>query len=168
MITCNHYTNNRDYTWYDSSNVVYSECIDTKSDTKNIKIVYKGGRQYLYKDVDVNDYLLFKNAESNGKALNEFIKKYKFVRLPDVDLNELEEKRKKFINEQTDVERVTSQLDYHLQINSENKQFRLLIGDKVIYEGIEDNVSIIRLLKCMCINYSLEELKEEINLNPEE
>ena len=39
---------------------------------------------YLYKDVDVNDYVLFVHGGtdgSNGKALNKFIKKYEYEKL---------------------------------------------------------------------------------------
>ena len=70
MITFNRYVNQEDHTWYDSSNVVYSKCYDTKSSKfKTLKIVFKGGRTYLYKDVDADDYLRFKTAQSNGDAL---------------------------------------------------------------------------------------------------
>jgi hypothetical protein len=81
MIVYNKYTNSRDYTWYDSSNIVFSECIDTTEEEKTLKIVFKQGRTYIYRKVDVNDYLLFRNAESNGKAFNQYIKKYECVRL---------------------------------------------------------------------------------------
>ena len=83
-IVYNKYINNRDHTWYDSSNVLYSVCYDTNAEKKTLKVVFKQGRTYLYKDVDVNDYLMFRNSESHGKSVNEFIvKKYKGVRLSD-------------------------------------------------------------------------------------
>ena len=67
MIVFNRYVNQEDHTWYDSSNVVYSKCYDTQSTKfKTLKIVFKGGRTYLYKDVDADLYLQFKNAQSNG------------------------------------------------------------------------------------------------------
>ena len=39
MVVYNRYVNNKDHTWYDSSNVVYSLCYDNNEATKNLKIV---------------------------------------------------------------------------------------------------------------------------------
>ena len=64
-----------DKSWYQSSNVLYSECIDVEDELKTLKVVFKNGTQYQYEDVDVNDYLLFRDAESQGQALNKIIKK---------------------------------------------------------------------------------------------
>ena len=69
----NIYKDNVDYTWYDSSNVLYSECYDKDNDLKDLKIVFKGGRSYLYEKIDVNDYLMFRSDLSQGKALNKYI-----------------------------------------------------------------------------------------------
>ena len=44
MIVYNKYINNEDYTWYDSSNVIFSKCYDNNSDSKTLKIVFKDGR----------------------------------------------------------------------------------------------------------------------------
>ena len=60
MIVYNKYINNEDYTWYDSSNVIFSKCYDNNSDSKTLKIVFKDGRTYLYKDVATMDYISFK------------------------------------------------------------------------------------------------------------
>ena len=74
MIVYNKYLDNQDYTWYDSSNVLFSKCYDDpNSNTKTLKIVFKNGRTYIYKDVDINDYITFKTAQSNGQAVNTFI-----------------------------------------------------------------------------------------------
>lgn len=67
-----------DRVWYDSSMIIYSECYD-KPDTplKDLKVTFKNGATYEYKDVDVNDYVAFVHGgldNSNGKALNKFIK----------------------------------------------------------------------------------------------
>ena len=162
MISYNKYTNSRDYTWYDSSNVIHSECIDTNDTAKSLKIVFKGGRTYLYRNVDVNDYVLFKTAQSTGEGFNKHIKKYKSVRLPDIDITTLNEKQREFQEETKIVEEAITNLAYKLEINKETQEFRLSLNDKVIYEGVENQVSIIRLLKSMCINYSFDELTEPI------
>lgn len=162
MIIYNKYINSRDYTWYDSSNIYYSECVDTHSDTKTLKITFKGGRTYLYKDVSVADYLIFRNAESNGKAFNTNIKKYECVRLPDLIIEDLEKKREEFQNEGVAIEEAMSNLQYHMDINEDTREFRLKLNDKVIYEGVEDHVNIMRLLKSMSINYSVGELTEPL------
>ena len=85
-----------DRIWYQSSMVVYSECQD-KPDTplKDVKVVFKNGSSYLYKDINVNDYVAFVHGGldgSNGKALNKFIKPNcsEYKRLEDVDLAELQ------------------------------------------------------------------------------
>ena len=96
-----------DRVWYDSSNVFYSECEDTDTAMKVLRVVFKNGAQYQYHDVDVNDYLMFiagGTDNSNGKALNEFVKKKKcpYERIEDADkealineMNEIKERRKK-------------------------------------------------------------------------
>ena len=66
------------------------------------------------------------------------------------------------------VTQVTSTLSYKISMNSETREFRLSFNGNVIYEGIEDNVSIMRLFKCMSIAYDLDELTEPLNLSPEE
>lgn len=161
MITYNKYTNLRDHVWYDSSNVVYSECIDTDNEFKTLKIVFKEGRTYLYKSVDVEDYIRFKNAESNGKAFNQFIKKYECVRMPDTEKKTLDELMESFINEDSQTSEAFSNLHYALAINEETGEFVLSLNGKDIFSGIEGQVSIMRLLKSLNIAYSLTELKKE-------
>lgn len=160
MIVFNKYINSRDYTWYDSSNVLYSECIDHNQEKKTVKVVFKGGRQYIYENVDPTDYIMFRNAESNGSAFNRYIKNYECKRLPDVSIEDLDNKRKEFEEDTRVTEEAFTNLAYTLEMNGETKHFRLLLNDKVIYEGIEDNVNIMRLLKCMSINYLFKELEE--------
>lgn len=89
----NFYRNNVDKTWYNSSNVVYSECLDPEDDFKELKVVFANGNTYKYKDVDVNDYLLFREAESQGKALNKYIKSkgYEYEKMEDSDLAAIQE-----------------------------------------------------------------------------
>lgn len=98
MITCREYNEEEriDRVWYDSSNVLYSECEDRLNELKVLTVVFKGGATYRYKDVDVNDYVMFIHGGldgSNGKALNKFIKKYEFEKLDKTDLTKLEERK---------------------------------------------------------------------------
>ncbi len=77
------YTKGLEKCWYSSSNILYSEFND---ELFTLFIVYKGGKSYLYKDVNVNEYLLFREDESQGKALNKYIKKYVFEKLETIDI----------------------------------------------------------------------------------
>lgn len=160
MIVFNKYVNSRDYTWYDSSNVIYSECIDTNQAFKTVKLVFKGGRQYIYHNVDPTDYLMFRNAESNGKAFSTYIKKYECQRLPDISIEELNEKRKGFEEDNRVTEEAFTNLSYLLEMNPNSKEIRLSLNGNVIFEGVEDKVNIMRLLKCMSINYQFKEMEE--------
>lgn len=90
----NLYENDVDRTWYDSSNVVYSECDDITDGLKVLRIYFKSGRVYQYVDVDVNDYLLFREDSSQGKALSKIIKKYACSRLEDVNVEDIIEQRR--------------------------------------------------------------------------
>ena len=65
---------NVDRTWYQSSNIKYSECLDYDNKLKTLKVVFNNGTQYEYKDVKTTDYLLLREDESQGKALNKYIK----------------------------------------------------------------------------------------------
>lgn len=169
MITYNKYINSEDHTWYDSSNVVFSKCYDNDLETKTLKVVFKNGRTYLYKDVSVNDYIAFKSAPSTGEAINKFIiKKYKGVRIADTDIEQLNECKNDFITRDNQIQgEPISNLDYHLKFKNETGEFQLLLGDKVIYTGVEGSVSIVNLLKSMNINYSWEEVNEIISESDE-
>ena len=86
------YEHHMEKVWYDSSNVIYSECDDTVDDFKVLRVVFKDGRQYQYDQVNVNDYLLFRENLSQGKALNQYIKsKYDAKRIADVDVGLIKE-----------------------------------------------------------------------------
>jgi len=89
----NIYCNNVDKTWYDSSNIVYTECIDNDNAPKTLKVVFSNGTQYQYNNVDVRDYLLLREDQSQGKALNRLIKekKYEYVKLENADLEAINE-----------------------------------------------------------------------------
>lgn len=155
-IVFNKYVNNKDHTWYDSTNVLYSLCYDNDTDKKNIKIIFKNGRTYLYKDVDSQDFINFKMSESTGKGVNEYItKKYKGLRLQDTDLSELENLKQEFIDDDKITDEAFTNLSYHLSVNDDTGEFLLLLNNKPIYKGIEGKVSIVNLLKSMNIHYSI-------------
>ena len=88
----NVYSNDVDRTWYQSSNIKFSECIDHDNELKTLKVVFNNGTQYRYDKVDVRDYLLFRDAESQGKALNQYIKPkgYAYEKLDNADLATLD------------------------------------------------------------------------------
>ena len=87
----NIYCNGVDKTWYNSSDVIYSECIDHDNKPKTLKVVFSNGTQYEYKNVDVRDYLLLRESDSQGKALNRLIKekKYEYEKLENANLDEI-------------------------------------------------------------------------------
>lgn len=88
----NFYANDTDKTWYQSSNIRYSECIDHDNELKTLKVVFNNGTQYQYNKVDVRDFLLFRDASSQGKALNEYVKSkgYEYEKLENADLATLD------------------------------------------------------------------------------
>lgn len=92
----------KEYSWYNSSNVLYSICIDVENDLKQLIVVFKNGSAYCYKDVDVNDYLLFSRGGldgSQGKSLNKYIKpKYECEKINNFDIDSLKKKLDEFIN----------------------------------------------------------------------
>ena len=99
-----------DHVWYDSSNVLYSECDDLVDSFKTVRVTFKNGDTYQYKDVDVNDYVMFETGgadASNGKAFYKYIRKYDFVkldRIPPEKIAEMLEEYKKIKAGQTSEE----------------------------------------------------------------
>lgn len=89
----NYYCNDKDRTWYISSNVKYSECDDKDNELKVLRVVFNNGAQYEYNGVDVNQYLLFREDSSQGKALNKYIKgnNYEYKKLDNVNVQELDD-----------------------------------------------------------------------------
>lgn len=85
-----------DRTWFDSSNIKYSECLDYDNKLKTLNVVFNNGTQYEYTEVNAQDYLFFRDSPSQGKALNEYIKgkNYSYKKIENVDIetinNELE------------------------------------------------------------------------------
>ena len=107
-----------DRVWYDSTNVFYSECEDIVDDYKILRVVFNNGATYEYKNVDVNDYVMFVRGGldgSNGRALNKYIKpRCECEKIENLDkeklteeLNRLleEKKQKKLLDEQATEEK---------------------------------------------------------------
>lgn len=64
--------------YYDSSTLTHAAYNFT---TKDLTVHFIHA-SYVYENVELKDYLAFESADSQGKALNEFIKpKYKFEKL---------------------------------------------------------------------------------------
>ena len=174
-ITQRKYINNVEHIWYESSNLVYSACYNGARQEKTLKVVFKNGRTYVYKDVDVNDYMAYtRTYSSNGSAFNTYIvKKYKGVRISDTDETKLEELRKMFAEEDRKIEEALSPLSYVLEINDDTGEFRLVLDGKPIYEGIEGQVSIVNLLSSMHIQHATKQMEtpliteEDFIQNPE-
>lgn len=72
----------------DSTNILLSEY--NKTD-KTLKITFKAGTQYLYKDVLYRDYLRFEVSESQGSVFNKTMNKYEFEKLGSIDVTEIKQ-----------------------------------------------------------------------------
>lgn len=118
----NIYENDLDRCWVDSSNIVYMECDDKTNELKVVRITFKNGSTYEYYDVKVQDYLMMREASSNGKAFFKYMKKYEYKRLEDKDVTKLNEELKLILEER------------------ENKlQEDLLVAEEEVKEKEEDN-----------------------------
>lgn len=163
------YENSQEFCWYDSSNIIFSKCYDNPGDCKVVKIIFKNGRTYLYKDVDVNDYIMFRDAESNGSAFTKYIKKYAATRIQDTDLSKLEELKNSFINENQELQETKmSELGYVIEYCDASGEFALKLGGKTIYSAIEGNVSIVNLFRSMGIQCALVPVDKIENITDEE
>ena len=72
----------------DSTNIIMSEY---DKSNKNLKITFKAGTQYLYKDVLERDYVRFEVSESQGSVFNKTMRKYEFDKLGNVDVEPIKE-----------------------------------------------------------------------------
>lgn len=162
MITYNRYINQEDHVWYDSSNIAYSKCYDTQDNKfKTLKIVFKGGRTYLYKEVDANDYISFKSAQSNGSAFNKYIKKYDAFRIADTNMDDLQKLQDDFKQEiQDNDEQKLGDLVYSIKFVEKTNEFIILMGDRILFRGTEGQISIFNLFSSLNIKYSLETVDE--------
>ena len=82
-----------DKAWFDSSNIYYAECDESYTQFKTVRVIFKNGAIYQYEQVKVFDWTMFKNAESQGKKLNELFKKagYKYEKIGTANIEELQD-----------------------------------------------------------------------------
>lgn len=82
-----------DKAWFDSSNIYYAECDESDTQFKTVRVIFKNGAIYQYEKVKVFDWTMFKNAESQGKKLNELFKKagYKYEKIGTANIEELQD-----------------------------------------------------------------------------
>lgn len=162
------YENAQEFCWYTSSNIIFSKCYDNPGDLKVVKIIFKNGRTYLYKDVDANDYVKFRDAESNGSVFSKIFKNYVATRIQDTDLDKLEEMKQKFMESNQEIQETkVSELGYVIEYCEETGEFVLKIGEKAIYSAVEGNVSIINLFRSMGINCTLKAVDKIENTTDE-
>ena len=117
-----HYEKDLDKAWYDSSNIVYSECDDMDSDLKIVRIVFKSGATYEYLDVNVYDYLMFREASSQGTAFNKYLKKYKFNKLENSNIEDLKSELEKF----TEYDYIIDFNDGKVSVKKQNEEKSLI------------------------------------------
>ena len=82
-----------DKAWFDSSNIYSDECDESDTQFKTVRVIFKNGAIYQYEQVKVFDWTMFKNAESQGKKLNELFKKagYKYEKIGTANIEELQD-----------------------------------------------------------------------------
>lgn len=155
--TANYYRNSVDHTWYDSSNIIYSECFDTQDNSKRaVKIVFKGGRTYLYREVEPLDYVYFRDAQSNGQAFATTIKKYECEKLDDTDLTQLETLKQELAKSET----FEGEYTIHMKYNNATGEVKVFVNGQPRFEGVEGQISIINFMKAMSLQFTMEETDE--------
>ena len=149
----NLYENEVDKTWYDSSNIVYSECDDVDG-LKVVRVTFKNGRTYKYSNVNVNDYLLFRESVSQGKALNKYIKQYANERIGDLDVDDLMIELNK-LTEIVDYSISGSTCNYLVEINENTENCEVYCeGNLVDNFKLKDTPT--RLLSNLCNSLKVE------------
>ena len=156
-LTYRKYIMSVDHCWYESSNILYSECFDTQNDEpRDVKIVFKGGRTYLYKDVDASTYVMFRDAASQGSVFGKTIKNCPYSKLEDTPTETLDKMLAEFRQmDSQEGERIVA-----LAINNETGEFVVKVNGTPLYEGVEGKVSVINLFAALGIVYSVEENNE--------
>jgi len=141
--------NAKDYVWYNSDNLYYSEAIENNDGTINLKIIFKQGATYLYYKVSKIDYLAVKNNDSNGVAFSTFINKkigdkpkYLYKRIDDTSIAEIDDLRKK-LEEYAFCEQEKQINTEQPNTNRENE----VINQKDVYTSSSRNECLIRFDK---------------------
>lgn len=68
---------------YESSNIISSKY---DKGTNKLSLVFKGGTEYIYENVDISDYHKLELADSQGVAFNKYLRSYPFVKGDKVDI----------------------------------------------------------------------------------
>ena len=143
-----------DHCWYDSSNIKYSECFNTQDDTpKVVKVVFKEGRTYIYRDVDVSKYVMFRDAASQGLAFGMTLKNCPFERVDDTPMESLD----KLLEEFRRMDSQQGERNVELCINNETGEFVVKVNGVPMYDGFEGKVSVVNLFAALGIVYTLSE-----------
>lgn len=149
MIIYSRYYNNIDHTWYDSSNLRYSEW-DESATSPILKLVFNNGRAYTYENVDINDYLMFKaDTISNGKAVNKYIiKKYTGTRVDDVQLESLEQLKSDLQKFDLKMLETLSELNINVEVHA--TEWIVKTNNIVLLKfNIEENPTIVKTLSSL-------------------
>lgn len=139
------YENKLERAWYDSSNIVYSECDDIENELKVVRITFKDGRTYRYEGVDVNDYLMFRESLSQGKGFNKYLKKYDGVKIDSLDVNVLNETLK-MLMEEDECKTFVEIFDDKLNVNINGNV------TEILFEGNTKEV-VMKLFELFNINF---------------
>jgi hypothetical protein len=130
--------------------------------------VFKGGRTYVYRNVDADDYIMFKTAESNGQEFNKRIKKYDAVRIEDTNMEKLAELQESFKNEVKESdEQKLGDLVYNIQVDEKTGEFVIMLGNRILFRGIEGQFSILNLLTSLSIKHTIQRVDELPNNSDE-
>lgn len=153
----NIYENSIDRTWYDSSHVLYSECDDVENGLKILDVVFKNGKKYRYFDVNVNDYLLFRESQSQGKGLMKYIKKYRAECIDTVDTNLIVEE---YYNNtaQEEFSESGGTFNYFVEINEPKETCTVYCEGNVVDEfNTNDNSTnlLTKLSKSLKVKYNI-------------
>ena len=97
----------------------------------------------------------FRNAQSQGKVFNEYIKTCECIKLPDTNLESLEHMKEEFI----ELDKLQNN-ELILKFNEETGELHLFSGNRKIFEGVENKVSIFNLFRAMGIQYICETTDE--------
>jgi len=82
--------------WVDSTMIYYTKMVENDDNTGSLYVTFKNGATYCYKEVTLEDYILFMgggNDASQGKTLNKIIKpKYSVEKCENVSIDSLEQR----------------------------------------------------------------------------
>lgn len=153
MVTYSKYIANTEYNWYDSSNVICSIYHDyPNSPYKDLELIFKGGRTYLYKNISPIDYDMFKSTTSTGEGFHNIIKKkYESIKQNDIDIKILDEMMEKY--KALDENGIN---DLFLTLNDSTGEFEIKSNDILLFKGVERQFSIVDLFKALNIKYNFE------------